>query len=135
MEVDLLSPPPPAIEAGSQNQDNVATPEARKTDVPGKKQITSCPIYREVGKGLTWDIDINVPALEMAFIDAWGFDERSGSVFVIITGPYEGTHTIHDGAFCGGIPVTANYEPVKQQRMGYLQAGYQTVYLPPQSAP
>lgn len=119
----------PVVQPSATVQQSVQQP----TSTPSQTQqqtIYNCPIYKEKGKGLTWEIDINVLTGEIAFIDAWGFDDRSGSVFVIITGPYSSHHTIHDGAFCGGIPVNANYEPVKQQRMGYLQAGYQVINLP-----
>jgi hypothetical protein len=113
----------------------VSVPSATITDIilttPTTEQtISFCPNLVEKGKGIAWDMNIDVPAGEIAFIDAWGFDDRSAGVFVVITGPYKGHHVIRDGAFCGGIPITANYEPVKQQRMGYMQSGFQEVHLP-----
>lgn len=109
---------------------NQPTTGNQPTAEPQQQTVYNCPIYKAPGKGVTWAIDINVAAGEIAFIDAWGFDDRSGGVFVTITGPYAQQHTIHDGAFCGGIPANSNYEPVKEQRLSQMHEPFQSISLP-----
>jgi hypothetical protein len=120
----------PNAPKSSQTNSTSQSPSASNSNsIP--KTISNCPLYKSSGKGMTLEMDIDVPAGELALIDTWGFDDRNSGVFVTITGPYRGHHTIVDGAFCGGIPVTANYEPVKQQRLDQLKhLAYQSVFLP-----
>lgn len=95
--------------------------ESTQLEFPEPKSATletiyNCPTYKETKVGVEKNMDIVVSEGEIAFINALGFDELSGGVFVTITGPYTGNHTLRDGAFCGGIPVDSNYEPVREQR-------------------
>jgi len=83
---------------------------------PTRQVIHTCPKYRKTGKGKSLAMDIDIPSGEIAFIDAHGFDDMRGGVFVTIVGPYTGRHTIIDGAFCWGILTDADYAPVTQQR-------------------
>ena len=120
--------PQPISQSTSTGRPTESIPQV--TQQPQQQTISNCLIYKAEGKGVTWELDIDVPVGEIAFVDAWGFDDRSGGVFVTITGPYTGHHKIVDGAFCGGIPANANYEPVKQQRLQQMQEPFQRISLP-----
>jgi hypothetical protein len=103
------------------------SPQARLAE---GRVIANCPNYVSSGKGKALEMDVVVRSGELAFIDAWSFDQWSGGVFVTVTGPYSGHHVIADGALCSGIPSNANYQPVEAQRLAQLQASYQTIALP-----
>jgi hypothetical protein len=92
--------------------------------------ISNCPIYEVTGQGKSLDLSIDVPSGEIVFIDAWTFDTTSSGVFVTITGPYQGEHTIIDGAYCGGVNASANYQPLLEQRRSQLSAPYMEINLP-----
>lgn len=114
--------------APSETVVSVAPSNAQATSLPVSS--VECPIYRLGGTGVTWDMDVNVPAGEIAFIDAWGFDTTTNGVFVTITGPYTGKHTITDGAFCGGISANTNYYPIWSQRFNNMKDPFQQILLP-----
>jgi hypothetical protein len=97
------------------------SPPTTIATVPAAQQVISnCPpppYYIETGQA-TLREPITVPAGQIAFIDAYSFDGFSSYVFVTVTGPYSGNDVITAGAICGGIPATADYGPVRQQRLG-----------------
>ena len=125
--VPVEMPTSPSVSYATSPSRNSSAPN----DSSSPRTISNCPLYKSSGKGVTFEMDIDVPSGEIAFIDAWGFDLRSSGVFVTITGPYRGHHTIVDGAFCGGIPSTANYETLKQQRLDQVKhLQYQSIFLP-----
>jgi hypothetical protein len=86
--------------------------------------VENCPDYRPTTPGKTVTMEIDVPAGQISFVDAWGFDTISTGVFVRISGPHRGQHTIADGAYCGGIDVRRNFAPVEQQRRSYFKEAY-----------
>lgn len=104
------------------------TPASQLSGV--KIVVKNCPMppYEVTGQR-TVRKAIRVPAGEIAFIDAAGFDGYEETVFVTITGPYSGEHMITAGAFCGGIPADSDYELVKKQRESQV-LGARKIFLP-----
>jgi hypothetical protein len=93
------------------------TQEQFSSAIPTQQPVISfCPVYEQTGIGTTQIMDILVDYGQIAFINAFSFDNRSGGVFIKITGYYSARHTVHDGAFCGGIPADADYAPIEQKR-------------------
>jgi hypothetical protein len=89
--------------------------------------VANCPDYRPTTPGRTVTMAIDVPAGEVAFVDAWGFDDVSTGVFVRIRGPHRGQHTIADGSYCGGIDMRKDFAPVEQQRRSYFKGAYREI--------
>jgi hypothetical protein len=100
------------------------------TETNSQRVVSNCPTYQLTGQGESLDLSINVPSGEIVLIDAWTFDTTSSGVFVTITGPYQGEHTIVDGAYCGGIDARANYQPLLEQRRSQLSEPYTEINLP-----
>lgn len=108
-----------------------SSPSSTSPPNTGTLVITQCPKYTETGKGNTLALDFNVPAGEVAFVDAYAFDDRrSSNVFVTLTGPFAGIHTVQDGAYCYGIPATADYKSLEQSRRAQCGPNCISVRLP-----
>jgi len=127
--VRIITATPQPQEPTQVVQPNISAPQ----NSDAVQTIQNCPMYEDTGKGGQKILNIDVPAGEIAFIDAYAFDTTNGGVLVTIIGEYHGTHTIRDGAYCWGIKATDNYQPVLNQRRSQLSPNFTEISLPTRS--
>lgn len=92
----------------------------KPTSTPGFSSVPTpfavCPGRFETGKGQTVRVQISVPSGQVAYYGGWGFDGKYGGFFVTFNGPYEGSHSLHDGVYCPPVPAnTAQSKATKEQ--------------------
>lgn len=109
--------------------ETVSTAQPLARGSPTRPIIYSCPKYKETGKANSLTMDIDIPSGQIAFIEAHGFDDRRGGFFITVVGPYQGEHTIIDGAFCSGINADTDYALLEEQRRKEC-VSCQEVFLP-----
>ena len=123
----------PAVSATSADSVNLVTSEPSPTEQESSMSLPSptpialtptsfptpfvvCPNRMETGTGQTVQMQIMVPAGQVAYYGGWGFDGVYGGFFVTFNGPYEGTHLLHDGVYCPPVQSnTAQAEATKKQ--------------------